>query len=306
MRERWGTFSVRDHLGESPFVSDVLLFDRLVIPVPDASTTEFWRGYDPVRQEACLKVLGVKTNEKDGLALTVPWNASKRERFKSRMSTAAALATQQRTPDQAYYLDPFEMTRQLVKDEFLPALPTGVSKAWTVAAYASAHAFRDETQATDPQRRRKLASILTHRFLAPTGADPKQELLKRAVDLATTDAFRMKRSKFYEWQEEVIEEGITPGKAIEEMEERLKAYNAAINAAFKVTLQRYAFTVIPISIALGAAIIAGPMAGVVLAGSQGLVQLTRFYTLDRKPTIAGGDLDAAAMIHDAQQTLALT
>src|SRR5262245_22566113 len=99
MRERWGTFSVRDHLSENAFVSDVLLFDRLIIPVPDASTAEFWQKYDPERQEACLRVLGVKTDKKNGLALTVPWDASKRERFKNRMSTAAALATQQRTPD---------------------------------------------------------------------------------------------------------------------------------------------------------------------------------------------------------------
>jgi len=35
MRERWGTFSVRDHVGDAPFVSEVLLYDRLVIPVPD-------------------------------------------------------------------------------------------------------------------------------------------------------------------------------------------------------------------------------------------------------------------------------
>ena len=42
--------------------------------------------------------------------------------------------TAKTTPDQGYFLDPFEMTRQLVKDEFLPALPAGVSKARTVAA----------------------------------------------------------------------------------------------------------------------------------------------------------------------------
>lgn len=46
-RERWGTFSVRDHTSEvtdAPFVSDVLLFDRLVIPTPpeDASNSDFW------------------------------------------------------------------------------------------------------------------------------------------------------------------------------------------------------------------------------------------------------------------------
>ena len=45
MRERWGTYSVRDHLSDAPYVSDVLLFDRLVIPVPDnPMAKEDWEG----------------------------------------------------------------------------------------------------------------------------------------------------------------------------------------------------------------------------------------------------------------------
>src|SRR6476620_877169 len=33
----WGTFSVADHLRRTPFVADVLLFDRLIVPVPISS-----------------------------------------------------------------------------------------------------------------------------------------------------------------------------------------------------------------------------------------------------------------------------
>src|SRR5580700_8177567 len=145
MRERWGAFSVRDHVSDAPFVSEVLLYDRLIIPVPaDDSLAEVtWANnkWHPDLLHECLDVLKVKTEHVDGLALTVPWDASKEERFKSRMSMAAALATQQRFPEQPYYTDPFEMTRMLLKDEFRPALPPGVSKAWTVAAYPSAEAF---------------------------------------------------------------------------------------------------------------------------------------------------------------------
>src|SRR5579864_5601280 len=104
MRERWGTFSVKDHKADAPFVSDVLLYDRLVIPVP-ASTKEeaYWnsQGWEPHGLRDCLDILGVKTDKTDGLALMVPWDDSKRARFRSRMSTAAALATQQRDPDRS-------------------------------------------------------------------------------------------------------------------------------------------------------------------------------------------------------------
>jgi hypothetical protein len=33
-RERWGTFSVKDHTGDQSFVADVLMCDRLIIPRP--------------------------------------------------------------------------------------------------------------------------------------------------------------------------------------------------------------------------------------------------------------------------------
>lgn len=98
MRERWGAFSVRDHVSDAPFVSEVLLYDRLIIPIPDpndnlAEVSWAHEGWKPNVLRDCLDVLKVKTDKADGLALTVPWDNSKRERFKSRMSMAAALAT---------------------------------------------------------------------------------------------------------------------------------------------------------------------------------------------------------------------
>lgn len=34
MEERWGTLSVDDHNDTEKLIQDVLLFDRLVVPVP--------------------------------------------------------------------------------------------------------------------------------------------------------------------------------------------------------------------------------------------------------------------------------
>ncbi len=310
MRERWGSFSVRDHVSDAPFVSDVLLYDRLIIPIPDPadhSAAEHWlkQGWKPELLHECIDVLKVKTKESDGLALTVPWDASKRKRFRSRMSMAAAVATQQRDSQQTYYMDPFHMTRELVKDEFRPALPPGVSKAWTVAAYPSTEAFRRDVSIADPDRRMRLAALLSHHFLTPVESDPDHDKLKRAVDLATTDAFRRKRACFYEWQEEIIQEKISGEKAIEELEQRLLAYNKATEKAFRDVIVKYAFTVIPIGLALGGAMLAGAGSGFVIAAASGLVQLTRFWKFDRKPVIADGDLDAAAMVHDARKVLSL-
>ena len=309
MRERWGTFSVRDHMSDAPFLSDVLLYDRLIIPVPPKNMSpdedEFWKKYDPKRLQSCLNILKVKTAKEDGLALTVPWDTSKRERFKNRMSVASALATQERSPEQGYYLDPFAMTRQLIKDEFLPALPPGVSKAWTVAAFNSADRYHEEVAAADPDQRRRLAARISFRFLTPVGSDPNHELLKRAVDLATTDDFRRKRAAFYEWQKGIIQDEITDEKAIEELERLLKEYNKATKEALKDVAVRFAYMLIPIGLGMAGALIAGPAIGIVLSGTSGLVELARFWKFDRKPFIDACDLDGAAMIHDARDKLPL-
>lgn len=306
MRERWGTFSVRDHLTEAPFVTEVLLYDRLVIPVPpiDAQQEPFWREFNPELQAKCLEVLHIKTEETDGLVLTVPWDESKRKRFANKMSVAAALATQQRHPDQQHYVDPFEITRQLIKDEFKPALPQGVSHAWPVAAFSSAKSY--EAAVAEGNRefaQRRLAVQIAHQFLTPSSPDAGQELLKRAVDLSMSDAFRQKRANFYQWQESVFDDDLTDDKAIEELEARLKKYNEAIAKAFKDVHIRYAYTVIPIGITLTATILSGALPAIVLAGAAGLIQIARFAKFDRKPKVEAGDLDGAAMIHDAQQVL---
>jgi hypothetical protein len=312
MRERWGTFSVRDHVAESPFVSDVLLYDRLVIPVPDPDdpvSAARWeqQGWKPEDQQRCIEILGIKTDTTEGLALVVPWDKSKEERFRSRMSTAAALAAQQRDPQAGWYMDPFEMTRAMNAEEFKPALPDDVTKAWAVAAYPSAEAFRRDLAAAQAgeERKAQLAFALRHRFFTPRGPDPRHELLKRAVDLSMKDDFRAKRASFYAWQEDVIENEMTDQKAIRELEQLLAAYDAATEKAFGDVVAKFAFTAMPVTLGLGGALLAGPMAGIVIAGVAGLVEFARYWAFDSKPQIDNGDLNAAAMLHDASGILSV-
>lgn len=310
MRERWGTLSVKDHVSEAPLVTEVLLFDRLVIPVPewqDAQSTQFWKteGWQPEKLHSCLDILKVNTDATDGLALTIPWDRAKEDRFTQAMSTAAAVATQQREPDQPYYCDPFDMTRQLIRDEFLPALPKGVSKAWTVANFASSNQFREAMPDKSTSRNVRFALTMSHQFLTPIGKDSNHEMLRRAVDLSTSDGFRRKRQAFYSWQEGVIEENISDEKAIEEMEQQLKALNEATQHAFGDTMTKYVFTLLPIGLALlGASFDASEHARLI-AGTAGIVELIRFWRFDRKPDVSGGDFDGAAMIHDARKVLPL-
>src|SRR4051812_19829867 len=67
--EVWGAYSVRDHLPDQAFAADVMIYDRLVVPVPPSRDTsrgdEEWRrwqgqGWKPERQQRLLSILGEK------------------------------------------------------------------------------------------------------------------------------------------------------------------------------------------------------------------------------------------------------
>jgi hypothetical protein len=82
--QQWGTFSVKDHLKARPFVAEVLLFDKLVIPRPATEKESSGEGvpapvedqmarwrreqWYPDEQRVLLDILG-----EFGLSLEVPW-----------------------------------------------------------------------------------------------------------------------------------------------------------------------------------------------------------------------------------------
>lgn len=80
----WGMFSVADHLRQRPFVADVLLYDRLVVPVPnDEEEIERWTKAerDPELQAELLDLL-------DDVVVRAPWNDQRRQIWAQRYGTA--------------------------------------------------------------------------------------------------------------------------------------------------------------------------------------------------------------------------
>lgn len=110
--ELWGTFSVADHLRAQPFVTDVLLYDRLVVPVPAAGKAgSIWKkDWDRDKLELMLDLLG-------DLAVRMPWGTEQSNIWKDRYSVNSAVvqdveAARQVDPDEpAYYV-----TREILKD----------------------------------------------------------------------------------------------------------------------------------------------------------------------------------------------
>lgn len=297
-RERWGTFSVADHLRARAFVAEVLLYDRLIVPYPpNAEERERWSKQDwkPDILDAKLDVLP------EDMLIRVPWDQYAEQRYKSRVAAASDVNFDGgHLVAERCKVDAFHMTRMILAQDCLPNLPKGVAKVWALAAYPSLLTYQaDQPVASDAARQEALAMVLSHRFLVPEDESKSDnELLVQAIELARRDDFREKRAKFHRWQEDVIEQEIAPADAVAEMEELLKQFEAVTRSAQIKTYVKFAFMAIPAAIGLATA---GAGIPIVIAGATGLISVASFACFDRKPNINAGDCDAAAMIHDVQQ-----
>jgi hypothetical protein len=282
-------------LRPTPFIADVLLYDRLVIPYPPQADRAEWvrQGWNPARLDACLEAL-------QDLKLLVPWDKPRRALWKERYQAASSVGFDTRNLSEAAArkVDPMYVTRVLLASEIINTLPPGVSRVWSLAAYPSASAGQqDLSQAALKGRRERLALALKQRFLVPRSANlPFHRALAQAVQLATREDFLAKRAKLNAWQESIIEEDIPESAAIVEMDRLLADYNAIIRKAAKGVYWRFAYTVIPIGLGVLGAGLLTPFAAI-----GALVSLHRFVKWDKAPKIDAGDCASAALIHDVRQ-----
>lgn len=297
-RQRWGTFSVRDHLVRNAYVADVLLYDRLVIPYPPNTEERnrwFERGWQPDLQEKKLQILG-------DLGYATPWDDQKKDYYfqKRRNAFNRDVAFDLANVQAAIRdkMDPYYMTRIVLAQEGLPPIPDSVSKVWAMAAYPAMNYYADDRHLrTEEDRREVLNMLISNRFLVPddSAIDP-DDLLKEAIQLASKDETRKKREALYKWQDTIIEEQIPPDEAIREMEDLLEQYNKVLRNAKTKMVYKYSFLAIEVGLGL-----AGTTLGAPIATAAALAAIVKFTLLDRKPEINAGDCDAAAMIHDFQK-----
>ncbi len=285
-RERWGTYSVKDHTNPYPFASDVLMYDRLVIPRPanDIERMKWVDKWDPDRLDKVLEILGTGD---DGHALPVQWGSYTEDLFQERMQTATIV-----TEEYAY-----GMTARMLAHEFLPKGPAGSAPVLIVAAYQSKEAAEQEWLPTEPSKE-SLTLAIAREFVVPDpqGRD-ELDFLKACVALANDSDFKEKRARLYEWEQTVIDDKLTDRQAVEEMRGHVDKYNQAVRKAKIAVVTKFAFTLIPISLTAAA----GPIGAA--AGLGAVSSLVKFWLYDRKPVINAKDSDVAAMLHSVHGDL---
>jgi hypothetical protein len=242
-REVWGTVSVKDHCSPNPFVREVLLFDRLVLPVPiDEKERKRWEtnNWDPSRLDRIREILGTQdipaepdppdpkrgwlqsvlrrqwrsrpNLPRDPLTWDSPWSEERwksntsydEERWKSGWTRVGAAQT-------ISEFDAFYTTKLvLAKDRDLP----GVIEA--IATFPSRSECRKELKPSGKQPSDLTAAqallMLSTPLLIPRGGEDKDfAQLRAAADLAREARFQRERQAYYDWIREFVKPLQSPG-----------------------------------------------------------------------------------------------
>jgi len=328
-RRLWGCYSVADHLQERAFVADLLLYDRLVIPVPTPDDRQRWidEKWNPERQAALLDILG-------GFAERIEWSMPLREQF-----------AQEWTPSNAALdidASPYGATRRIISEQ-LQAKVAKESDVRAVAVYTQPDRFDKEWKFTrrgsflrmtetsarnrfarivpflrrvkriepgglreagrpQPAEQERRARLVVTRLVVPDGRRSDEEVLKQTVDLVSRDDVANRRSALHTLLAALITEGLRDETIIAELEDKLQAYNKAIRRRSEAQLTRMALQVF--TTAEGAAglwlppvaVAAGPTAAIGEAGIQ-----RRWGQSE----LSVSDLAAASLLADARQAVAV-
>jgi hypothetical protein len=248
-RQRWGTFSVRDHLQPYAFLTEVFLYDRLIIPHPaDDEERKRWMKEKraPGLLDACLEVLG------DDLVVRVPWTSTSMIELKSRYeltydvaldigygATRAVLPMAIEIPNDVWAVAAYPSREEFAREFGLQ------EKQFSQKSHLSDQGDKLDTQLNKQQHMERLGWLLGHSFLVPHGeVRNDQYLLKEAVKLASSDEFQEYREALYQWEDHIVEYNISDEEALRRMHLLLKRYNALVEAPYQQKQKKFIYTVV--------------------------------------------------------------
>lgn len=318
-KELWATYSVIDHLRPRELALDVLIFDRLVFPVPeksridgdqtrpgpvswktDSEAFKYWerQKWNPSYQQEVLEILKPVLRK-------VYWGPESAQ-SPSFKEESARLADQS-LPDYAFKATRTELTRDL------PALVDGVAAMGPAfRTYPEAEAALGLRDVGKPQALPggELPTILGWRFVAPDltqeGIDDLRLLEETVTFVDKGNDFRSKRTAFIEFQSDFLRSGQTDAESIKQAISKMSdLMTDAKTAAERMTLRTVACEicqVVPVVAGLGIALAAGagvPVAATAAAFWFANVAVNRWVLPEPQRNNS-----PAAFIYDARQHFA--
>jgi hypothetical protein len=288
-RQRWAAFSVRAHKDLASLASDVLLYDRLVLPVPadEAERRRWFRNdWDP-------DVIALRYVQAAGLIYTVPWT----EELRAEYNEAVGL---ERLSGEVLYgwTASLLSTSQTAWAEILAGLEEDAPpdrRPFLVAAYQSPEeaavglALRelgDDQRAPTEQpgeRSGDQAVALSIRVsLDEFALSNPEEAFLTAVELANKRDFQVARRQLFGYVDGLETDQVEPSEVAREISSLEEAYNQAVHDHRKPMRRRAAVTLLPRLVGSGASLASGLPGGGAAGGVLGRV-LGRFICVPPSP-----------------------
>lgn len=176
-RETWGTYSVKDHLEDHPWAADVILYDRLVIPVPyDLEGGPDWQrwidqGWEPAKQASLLHIL------KDR-AYPISWSPYLQEQWKAEWRDAVS---RQANREHGNPANPYTSTAEVLTR----GLPSRVNAVTAVATYRSSDEMSNaiSMRRVEPNRPMPVGQstvVIGREFLIPDPSPGRREIVSQS------------------------------------------------------------------------------------------------------------------------------
>jgi hypothetical protein len=266
-RQRWASFSVRAHQNYRSLASDLLLYDRLILPYPeDEAEWHRWQvsGWDPEH----LDHVYVQSGD---LLVRAPWTRGMRDEHAARMSELETDAREvgygmtARLYAQWMTSDTTELWNDVVQGLDADSAPE--LRPHVVAGYQSrgeayaAHLVRqlDDDGTSQPQPGEREADLvvaielglLLEELSGPEtaigGADDDQaeEVFLAAVNVAHDARFRRARTALYELEDQLYVDSWGGAEIRSLVADLESGYNQAVRAHSKQTRKRRAVSILP-------------------------------------------------------------
>ncbi len=310
--QQWGTYSVRDHRRTRPFVADVLLFDKLIIPRP-ATEQELhfeakdkpapdqmqrWRNedWDPDTQRKLLDILG----EFD-LAIELPWGGRAQYDWKRVYDDPAAELQCDRSELTRSIQDQIEMAKSGIPEEAAYLGTAGLLALYVANKMSNDVARKLFNRAKTPGV--PVETVIAYGSYAEFQSDHSvgdksdAELLRQAAQLASRPDFCETRQYFHGWLKQMYEGGVDRQDAYEDMLKMLSEYKNIVKKSGLATSARYAAKVAQILAPIAGLAGHGLGVGVGVAVSGAAMAVERLIPMPQVPE----RLRSAAVLHDARK-----
>ncbi len=250
-RQRWAAFSVKAHRDLGSLAADILLYDRIILPVPE-NDEEYDRW---VLADWAPDKLAPLVVQAAGHIIAVPWTAQLQQEWKTRWDAMKALDEEVSYGMTGVIYASYPPAWQEISASLQPGEQPGrkpslmagfqsPAEARAELGLGSAEVARKETEPGGRGVDRVVALNVRRMVYEPDISDPEERFFA-AVSLAENTRFNEARRNLFDWEDALYADGWTPEEVEKELPGLEEAYRDAVREANEHMVVRAVTTLLP-------------------------------------------------------------